>query len=72
VPGYECIKVESDDRVTTVTFNRPHKRNGIAADRADELGVPLARLGAQAQRVVAENLPCTPTMTRHERRPRSG
>lgn len=29
----------------------------IAADRADELGVPLAQLGAQAQERVAENLP---------------
>ena len=30
---------------------------GIAADRADELGVPLARFGADAQRRIAENLP---------------
>jgi acyl-CoA synthetase (NDP forming) len=30
---------------------------GIAADRADELGVPLAQLGEDAQRRVAENLP---------------
>jgi acyl-CoA synthetase (NDP forming) len=30
---------------------------GIAADRADELGVPLARLGADTQRRIVENLP---------------
>jgi acetate---CoA ligase (ADP-forming) len=30
---------------------------GMAADRADEIGVPLARLGADARRRVAENLP---------------
>ncbi len=30
---------------------------GIAADRADELGVPLAKLGTETQATVAENMP---------------
>jgi feruloyl-CoA hydratase/lyase len=45
VPEYECIKVESDDRVATVTFNRPHKRNAMNPQLNDEMLDALTRLG---------------------------
>jgi trans-feruloyl-CoA hydratase/vanillin synthase len=46
VPEYECIKVESEDRVTTVTFNRPHKRNAMNPQLNDEMLDALTRLRA--------------------------
>jgi trans-feruloyl-CoA hydratase/vanillin synthase len=44
VPSYECIKVETDDRVTTITLNRPHKRNALSPQLNDEMLDALTRL----------------------------
>lgn len=46
MPSYECIKVESVDRVTTVTLNRPHKRNAMSPQLNDEMLDALTRLSA--------------------------
>ncbi len=46
MPEYECIKVENEDRVTTVTFNRPHKRNAMNPQLNDEMLDALTRLSA--------------------------
>ncbi|GAB3200137.1 p-hydroxycinnamoyl CoA hydratase/lyase [Nocardioides hungaricus] len=44
MPNYECIKVETEDRVTTVAFNRPHKRNAMSPQLNDEMLDALTRL----------------------------
>jgi len=44
MPNYECIKVENEDRVTTVTFNRPSKRNAMSPQLNDEMLEALTRL----------------------------
>jgi len=46
VPNYECITVDSDDQVTTVTLNRPHKRNAMSPQLNDEMLDALTRLAA--------------------------
>lgn len=46
MPEYECIKVENEDRVTTITLNRPHKRNAMNPQLNDEMLDALTRLGA--------------------------
>jgi trans-feruloyl-CoA hydratase/vanillin synthase len=46
VPNYECIKVESDDRVTTVTLNRPDKRNAMSPTLNDEMLDAMTKIGA--------------------------
>ncbi|MGH3250102.1 MAG: p-hydroxycinnamoyl CoA hydratase/lyase [Trebonia sp.] len=38
---YECIKVETDDRVATVTFNRPEKRNAMSPRLNEEMVAAL-------------------------------
>ena len=37
MPNYECIKVETVDRVTTVTLNRPEKRNAMNPQLNNEM-----------------------------------
>lgn len=44
MPSYECIKVETVDRVTTVTLNRPEKRNAMNPQLNDEMLDALTRL----------------------------
>ncbi|WP_405946278.1 p-hydroxycinnamoyl CoA hydratase/lyase [Streptomyces prunicolor] len=44
MPHYECISVETEDRVTTVTLNRPHKRNAMSPQLNDEMLDALTRL----------------------------
>ncbi len=44
MPSYECITVENEDRVTTVTLNRPHKRNAMNPQLNDEMLDALTRL----------------------------
>lgn len=46
MPNYECITVENEDRVTTVTLNRPHKRNAMSPQLNEEMLDALIRLGA--------------------------
>ncbi|MCS5734548.1 p-hydroxycinnamoyl CoA hydratase/lyase [Herbiconiux daphne] len=46
MPNYECIKVENENRVTTVTLNRPDKRNAMSPQLNDEMLDALIRLGA--------------------------
>lgn len=46
MPNYECITVDSDDQVTTVTLNRPHKRNAMSPQLNDEMLDALTRLAA--------------------------
>ncbi len=46
MPHYECITVENEDRVTTVTLNRPHKRNAMNPQLNDEMLDALTRLAA--------------------------
>jgi enoyl-CoA hydratase/carnithine racemase len=36
-PGYETIRYEVDDRIATITFDRPDKLNAISAMMVDEL-----------------------------------
>jgi feruloyl-CoA hydratase/lyase len=38
---YECIKVETDDRIATVTFNRPEKRNAMSPKLNEEMVAAL-------------------------------
>lgn len=42
--AYECILVETADRVTTVTLNRPAKRNAMSPQLNDEMLDALTRL----------------------------
>jgi len=44
VPSYECIRVENKDRVTTVTLDRPHKRNAMNPRLNEEMVDALTRL----------------------------
>ena len=44
MPNYECIKVETADRVTTVTLNRPEKRNAMNPQLNNEMLDVLTRL----------------------------
>lgn len=44
MPNYECIKVETVDRVTTVTLNRPDKRNAMNPQLNNEMLDVLSRL----------------------------
>lgn len=44
MPNYECIKVETVDRVTTVTLNRPEKRNAMNPQLNNEMLDVLSRL----------------------------
>ena len=44
MPSYECIKVETADRITTVTFNRPEKRNAMNPQLITEMLDALTRL----------------------------
>jgi trans-feruloyl-CoA hydratase/vanillin synthase len=37
VPEYECIVVENENRITTVTLNRPHKRNAMSPQLNHEM-----------------------------------
>jgi feruloyl-CoA hydratase/lyase len=46
VPNYECIKVENEDRVTTVTLNRPEKRNAMSPQLNDEMLSALTLLAS--------------------------
>jgi feruloyl-CoA hydratase/lyase len=46
VPRYECITVGNEDGVTTVTLNRPHKRNAMSPQLNDEMLDALTRLSA--------------------------
>jgi trans-feruloyl-CoA hydratase/vanillin synthase len=46
VPTYECITVETEDRVTTVTLDRPHKRNAMSPQLNDEMLDALTRLAS--------------------------
>ena len=46
MPNYECITVDSEDQVTTVTLNRPHKRNAMSPQLNDEMLDALTRLAA--------------------------
>lgn len=43
---YECITVDNEDRITTVTLNRPHKRNAMNPQLNDEMLDALTRLAA--------------------------
>ena len=43
MPQYECITVDNEDRVTTVTLDRPRKRNATLA-RAEAVWVTYALL----------------------------
>ena len=44
MPSYECIKVETSERITTVTFNRPEKRNAMNPQLNTEMLDALTRL----------------------------
>ena len=44
--AYECILVDTTDRVTTVTLNRPAKRNAMSPQLNDEMLDVLTRLSA--------------------------
>ena len=44
LPSYECIKVETVERVTTVSFNRPEKRNAMNPALITEMLDALTRL----------------------------
>jgi feruloyl-CoA hydratase/lyase len=44
MPSYECIKVETAERITTVTFNRPEKRNAMSPQLNSEMLDALTRL----------------------------
>ena len=44
--SYECITVDTVDRVTTVTLNRPAKRNAMSPQLNDEMLDALTRLAA--------------------------
>jgi len=46
VASYECITVQTEDRVTTVTLNRPHKHNAMNPQLNDEMLDVLTRLTA--------------------------
>lgn len=46
MPQYECITVDNEDQVTTVTLNRPHKRNAMNPQLNDEMLDALTRLAA--------------------------
>ena len=49
VPNYECIKVENENRVTTVTLNRPNKRNAMSPQLNEEMLDALTRLAVDPQ-----------------------
>ena len=49
MPNYECIKVENADRITTVTFNRPEKRNAMNPQLINEMLDALTRLAGIAE-----------------------
>jgi trans-feruloyl-CoA hydratase/vanillin synthase len=44
LPNYECIKVDTVNRVTTITFNRPDKRNALNPTLNSEMVDVLERL----------------------------
>jgi trans-feruloyl-CoA hydratase/vanillin synthase len=44
MPSYECISVETTERITTVTFNRPEKRNAMSPQLNSEMLDALTRL----------------------------
>lgn len=46
MPEYECIMVESENRVTTVTLNRPSKRNAMSPQLNREMLDALTLLAA--------------------------
>lgn len=46
MPNYECITVDTIDRVTTVKLNRPSKRNAMNPQLNDEMLDVLTRLSA--------------------------
>ena len=48
MPNYECITVENENRVTTVTLNRPHKRNAMSPQLNEEMLDALIRLGGDS------------------------
>ena len=43
-PGYETIRIENDDGVTTVTLNRPEKKNAISPAMSTDMVDALDRL----------------------------
>jgi feruloyl-CoA hydratase/lyase len=49
VPNYECITVETADRVTTVTLNRPSKLNAMNPQLNDEMLDALTRLSVSRE-----------------------
>jgi trans-feruloyl-CoA hydratase/vanillin synthase len=49
MPSYECIRVESAERITTVTFNRPEKRNAMSPQLNTEMLDALTRLAHDPQ-----------------------
>lgn len=48
MPNYECITVENENRVTTVTLNRPHKRNAMSPQLNEEMLDALIRLAGDS------------------------
>lgn len=46
MPDYEQLIVETQDNVTTITFNRPDKMNAITPTMLDELNAALAAAAA--------------------------
>ncbi|WOF22850.1 p-hydroxycinnamoyl CoA hydratase/lyase [Microbacterium betulae] len=49
MPAYECITVENESRVTTVTLNRPRKRNAMSPQLNDEMLDALTRLSSDPE-----------------------
>ncbi|RGE18951.1 p-hydroxycinnamoyl CoA hydratase/lyase [Leucobacter sp. wl10] len=49
MPIYECIKVETENRVTTVTLDRPAKRNAMSPQLNDEMLDALTRLASDPE-----------------------
>jgi trans-feruloyl-CoA hydratase/vanillin synthase len=49
MPNYECITVDNENRVTTVTLNRPKKRNAMSPQLNEEMLDALIRLAGDSE-----------------------